>query len=56
MAYEIGFKPSALKGVINQQNEGRKKLSEQADYNRISKCCPEARSLEDRIKDWLQKS
>jgi hypothetical protein len=54
---EIYFLPFAkLKGVINQQNEGRKKLSEQADYNRISKCCPEVRSLEDRIKDWLQKS
>ncbi len=54
---ETYFLPFAkLKGVINQQNEGRKKLSEQADYNRISKCCPEVRSLEDRIKDWLQKS
>jgi len=54
---ETYFLPFAkLKQVDNEQNEGRKKLSEQADYNRISKCCPEVRSLEDRVKAWLQKS
>jgi len=44
------------KGVVNEQSQGRKKLAEQADYSRISKLCPEdVRSLENRIKLWLEK-
>ncbi len=43
------------KGVLNGPGEGRKALAEDAArrYSRIRQLCPEVRSLETRIRDWL---
>lgn len=54
-AYFIPF--AKQKGALQEYNQGRKTLANQADYNRIRQLCPEdIQNLENRIKSWLEQT
>src|SRR5262249_33244934 len=56
---EVYFTPYIQKrGLQNEPGGGRKTLGREAAgrYNRVRQRCPEVRSLEERIRDWLDRT